>query len=102
MRQNTTDVTEHLSNNFFIGEMVFVELRSALCNQDDIIALKIAVGVGKLKSAIIGLAQINDRDEISIEANAAFKKEYLQKKSLLFDLQLFIKKYLLMSILVKD
>lgn len=102
MRQNTTDVTEYLSINFFIGEMVFVGLRPALCNQDDIIALKIATGVVKLKSTITGLAQINGRDEISIEANAAFKKEYLQKKSLLFDLQIFIKKYLLIFLLVNE
>lgn len=48
-------------------------------------ALRVAVRVDKLKPSITGWAQINARDEIFIEAEVAFQKEYLEKKSVWFD-----------------
>jgi O-antigen biosynthesis protein WbqP len=38
---------------------------------------------------LTGWAQINGRDEISIEAKVALEKEYLEKKSFLFDVKIF-------------
>ncbi len=54
-------------------------------NQDDLMALRVAEGVVKLKPGITGWAQINGRDEISIEAKVALEKEYLERKSVWFD-----------------
>jgi O-antigen biosynthesis protein WbqP len=53
--------------NIIKGEMVFVGPRPALYNQDDLMALRVAAGVDQLKPGITGWAQINGRDEISIE-----------------------------------
>ena len=53
--------------NIIKGEMVFVGPRPALYNQDDLMALRLAAGVDKLKPGITGWAQINGRDDISIE-----------------------------------
>jgi O-antigen biosynthesis protein WbqP len=72
--------------NIIKGEMVFVGPRPALYNQDDLMALRVAAGVDKLKPGITGWAQINGRDEISIEAKVALEKEYLERKSVWFDL----------------
>ena len=47
--------------------MVFVGPRPALYNQDDLMALRVTAGVDKLKPGITGWAQVNGRDEISIE-----------------------------------
>jgi len=51
--------------NIIRGEMVFVGPRPALYNQDDLMALRVASGVEKLKPGITGWAQINGRDVTS-------------------------------------
>jgi len=79
--------------NIIKGEMVFVGPRPALYNQDDLMALRVVARVDKLKPGITGWAQINGRDEISIEAKVALEKEYLEKKSLLFDCTIIIKTF---------
>ncbi len=79
--------------NIINGEMVFVGPRPALYNQDDLMALRVDAGADKLKPGITGWAQINGRDEISIEEKVALEKEYLKRKSLLFDLQIIAKTF---------
>ena len=71
--------------NIIKGEMLFVGPRPALYNQDDLMALRVAAGVDKLKPGITGWAQVNGRDEIYIEAKVALEKEYLERKSVWFD-----------------
>lgn len=115
MKRNTPNVATHLLNNpeqyllkigKFIrktsldelpnlinivrGEMVFVGPRPALFNQDDLMVLRIATGVDKLKPGITGWAQINGRDDITIEKKVQLEQEYLQKKSFLFDIEILI------------
>jgi O-antigen biosynthesis protein WbqP len=80
--------------NIIKGEMVFVGPRPALYNQDDLMALRVEAGVDKLKPGITGWAQINGRDEISIEAKVALEKEYLERKSVLFDLVIVVKTFI--------
>jgi O-antigen biosynthesis protein WbqP len=79
--------------NIIRGEMVFVGPRPALYNQDDLMALRVAAGVDKLIPGITGWAQVNGRDELSLEQKVALEKEYLQKKSLLIDFQIIIKTF---------
>ena len=119
MKKNTPNVATHLLNNpeqyllkigkfirktsldelpnlinILKGEMVFVGPRPALYNQDDLMAFRVANRVDKLKPGITGWAQINGRDEISIEAKVALEKEYLAKKSFLFDIEILIKTFI--------
>lgn len=79
--------------NIMKGEMVFVGPRPALYNQDDLMALRVAAGVDKLKPGITGWAQINGRDEISIEQKVQLEKEYLQRKSFLFDCTILVRTF---------
>ncbi len=79
--------------NIIRGEMVFVGPRPALYNQDDLMALRVAAGVDKLKPGITGWAQINGRDEISIVEKVAYENEYLNKKSFLFDMKIIFKTF---------
>lgn len=79
--------------NIIKGEMVFVGPRPALYNQDDLMALRVAAGVDKLKPGITGWAQINGRDEISIESKVALEKEYLMRRSVWFDLVIVLKTF---------
>jgi O-antigen biosynthesis protein WbqP len=79
--------------NIIKGEMVFVGPRPALYNQDDLMALRVAGGVDKLIPGITGWAQVNGRDELSLEQKVTLEKEYLAKKSLFIDFQILIKTF---------
>ena len=72
------------------GEMSFVGPRPALFNQHDLIGLRAQVGVDKLLPGLTGWAQVNGRDELSIADKVALDVEYLQKKSLAFDVKIMI------------
>ena len=92
IRKTSLDELPNLIN-ILKGQMVFVGPRPALYNQDDLMALRVAAGVDKIKPGITGWAQINGRDEISIQAKVALEKEYLKRKSLLFDLIIIVKTF---------
>ena len=64
--------------NIMRGEMVFVGPRPALYNQDDLMTLRVATGVDKLKPGITGWAQINGRDDITIEKKVELEQEYIK------------------------
>ena len=92
IRKTSLDELPNLIN-IIKGEMVFVGPRPALYNQDDLMALRIAAGIDKLKPGITGWAQINGRDELSIAKKVQLEKEYLNKKSFLFDIEILIKTF---------
>jgi O-antigen biosynthesis protein WbqP len=76
--------------NILKGEMVFIGPRPALHNQYDLIELRTKYGIDKLKPGITGWAQVNGRDELSLEDKCKFDKEYLEKRSFLFDLKILL------------
>jgi O-antigen biosynthesis protein WbqP len=92
LRRTSLDELPNLIN-IIKGEMVFVGPRPALYNQDDLIALRLATGVYKLKPGITGWAQINGRDDISIEKKVQLEQEYLNNKSFRFDIQILVKTF---------
>ena len=76
--------------NILKGQMVFVGPRPALHNQEDLMALRINTGVSKMTPGLTGWAQINGRDEISIEEKVVLEKEYLDRKSVTLDVKIFL------------
>ncbi len=92
IRKTSLDELPNLIN-IIKGEMVFVGPRPALYNQDDLMQLRVANGVHKLKPGITGWAQINGRDEIFIPEKVKFEKEYLSRKSILFDIEIIFKTF---------
>ena len=92
IRKTSLDELPNLIN-IIKGEMVFVGPRPALYNQDDLMTLRVATGVDKLKPGITGWAQINGRDDISIERKVQLEEEYLYKKSFLFDVEIITKTF---------
>ena len=72
------------------GDMSFVGPRPALFNQHDLVALRTEAGVHALIPGLTGWAQINGRDELPIPQKVALDIEYLQKKSLFFDLKIIL------------
>lgn len=71
--------------SIFLGDMSFVGPRPALFNQEDLIASRTAKAVHELLPGLTGWAQVNGRDEISIDQKVKFDAEYLERKSLRFD-----------------
>ena len=71
--------------SILIGDMSLVGPRPALHNQDDLVSLRTEVGVNCLLPGITGLAQINGRDDLSIERKVEFDLNYLNQKSFRFD-----------------
>ena len=69
-----------------IGRMSFVGPRPALFNQDDLISLRTAAGVHELVPGLTGWAQIRGRDDLPIPRKVAYDVEYLQRRSVRFDL----------------
>jgi len=74
--------------SILVGDMSFVGPRPALFNQDDLIALRTARGVHRLVPGLTGWAQVNGRDELPIPVKVEMDAEYLQRRSLAFDLRI--------------
>ena len=79
--------------NIIKGDMGFVGPRPALYNQDDLMALRKKANVESLLPGLTGWAQINGRDEISLEEKVALEKEYKERKSFKFDLEIFFRTF---------
>ena len=53
--------------------------------------LRIESGIEKLIPGITGWAQVNGRDEVTINEKVMFEKQYLEKRTFLFDMKIIIK-----------
>lgn len=76
--------------NIIKGEMLFVGPRPALYNQYDLRDLRTEKGVQTLLPGVTGWAQVNGRDELEIPDKVEFDRQYLQYRSVLFDMKIFI------------
>jgi O-antigen biosynthesis protein WbqP len=73
--------------NIIKGEMSIVGPRPALWNQDDLIEEREKYGVNALTPGLTGWAQINGRDELSIEDKAKLDGEYAKNIGLRMDVK---------------
>jgi O-antigen biosynthesis protein WbqP len=71
-----------------VGQMSLVGPRPALFNQEDLVALRTQAGVDALRPGLTGWAQINGRDELPIPEKVRLDREYLERRSLAFDLRI--------------
>ncbi|MCC6650599.1 MAG: sugar transferase [Candidatus Eisenbacteria bacterium] len=77
--------------NILRGDMTLVGPRPALHNQHDLIAMRQEAGVDALLPGLTGWAQINGRDEIPMERKVALDREYLERLSPAFDLEILVR-----------
>ena len=82
------------------GNMAFVGPRPALYNQLDLIEERNQKGVSTLTPGITGWAQINGRDEISIQEKVRLDAVYLTKRSFFFDIYIIVLTF--RSVIKKD
>lgn len=76
--------------NIFKGEMSIIGPRPALWNQYDLIEERDKYGANDVPVGLTGWAQINGRDELEIDVKARLDGDYVEKRSLWFDLICFI------------
>lgn len=76
--------------NILKGEMSIIGPRPALWNQYDLIAERDRYGVNNMYPGLTGWAQINGRDELSIDIKARLDSEYAEKISFVFDIKIFL------------
>jgi len=70
------------------GDMSFVGPRPALYNQYDLIKLRNKYGLDKLKPGLTGWAQVNGRDDISIQEKVKLDAQYKDLRSISMDLKI--------------
>ena len=87
LRESSLDELPQLWN-ILVGDMSFVGPRPALFNQDDLIEMRTVAGVHELLPGLTGWAQINGRDELPIPVKVKLDAEYLQRRSLAFDVRI--------------
>ena len=80
--------------------MSFVGPRPALFNQENLIHFRKKYGIDKLTPGLTGWAQINGRDDISIEKKVKLDIYYLNNYSFFFDLKIMFLTFF--KILKKD
>lgn len=83
--------------NILVGHMSFVGPRPALWNQYDLIEERDKYGANDVPVGLTGWAQVNGRDELSIEAKAKLDGDYVERRSFAFDIQCVIKTFLAVS-----
>ncbi|PKO48641.1 MAG: UDP-phosphate galactose phosphotransferase [Betaproteobacteria bacterium HGW-Betaproteobacteria-4] len=86
LRKSSLDELPQLWS-ILVGDMSFVGPRPALFNQEDLIALRTDCGVHELVPGLTGWAQVNGRDELPIPMKVELDKEYLLRRSFMFDLR---------------
>jgi O-antigen biosynthesis protein WbqP len=73
-----------------IGDMSLVGPRPALFSQTDLIEARTLVQVHLLRPGITGLAQVNGRDNISIEQKVELDRQYFLNRSFGLDLKIIL------------
>ncbi len=72
-----------------IGTMSIIGPRPALWNQEDLIAEREKYGANDVRPGLTGWAQINGRDELSVQEKARYDGEYVERMSFAFDCKCF-------------
>lgn len=80
--------------NILNGTMSLVGPRPLIPAEKEIRELREKYGVYSVRPGITGYAQINGRDNIDDETKALLDKEYVEKQSFWFDLQIIFKTFI--------
>ncbi|MGN8646347.1 sugar transferase [Gracilibacillus sp. HCP3S3_G5_1] len=86
--------------NIIAGQMAIIGPRPALWNQYDLIEERDKYGANDVLPGLTGWAQINGRDELSIDIKAKLDGEYIERIGPLFDLKCFVGTFV--SVLKRD
>lgn len=80
--------------NILFGQLSLCAPRPALYNQYDLIAERDKSGANEIRPGLTGWAQINGRDELSIQEKAALDQYYIEHLGFFMDLKCFFGTFL--------
>lgn len=89
LRKTSLDEIPQLFN-VLKGDMSLVGPRPLIADEFEIHAMRMRFGVYNIRPGVTGLAQINGRDQISVEEKLRWDVEYLRKFSLETDLKILL------------
>jgi len=84
LRKSSLDELPQLWS-ILVGDMSVVGPRPALFNEHELIALRTARGVQRLRPGLTGWAQVNGRDRLALDAKVELDEDYLRLQSLYLD-----------------
>lgn len=90
LRKSSIDELPQLFN-ILKGDMSFVGPRPVILNETELIERRKQLGAYRVKPGVTGLAQINGRDNVSVEEKAQYDAKYAREISFLLDLKLFFR-----------
>ena len=88
LRKTSLDELPQLFN-IVEGTMSFVGPRPLIPEEDEIRHLRLKNNIYSVTPGVTGWAQVKGRDFVNIEEKTAYDKEYIERKSLLFDIKIF-------------
>lgn len=88
LRKTSVDELPQLFN-ILLGQMSIIGPRPALWNQDDLIAWRDRYSANGVLPGLSGWAQVNGRDELTLESKALRDGEYAQNVSFALDVKCF-------------
>ncbi len=77
--------------NILTGKMSFVGPRPLIPEETEIRALREKYNVYSVRPGMTGLAQINGRDNLTVEEKAEFDRQYVENRTLLLDIKIMFK-----------
>ena len=92
LRKTSLDELPQLLN-ILKGEMSFIGPRPALYNQEDLIELRTERGIHRLTPGVTGWAQVNGRDDVSIEEKVNLDEYYYKNRSLGMELKIVLQTF---------
>jgi len=90
LRRTSIDELPQLLN-ILEGTMSFVGPRPLIPDEKEIREMRIKNAIYSVKPGITGWAQINGRDNLSIEKKTELDKEYIENQSFWFDIKILFK-----------
>jgi len=76
--------------NILKNEMNFIGPRPALFNEYDLINMREQLGINTIKPGITGWAQVNGRNNLTLETKCRYDKEYLDNKTLKLNFKIIL------------
>ncbi len=93
LRKTSLDELPQLFN-IVEGTMSFVGPRPLIPEEEEIRKMRLEAGVYSVSPGVTGWAQVKGRDFVTNEEKTAYDKEYLEKKSLFFDMKILVMTFL--------
>ena len=90
LRKTSIDELPQLYN-VLKGDMSLVGPRPLIMGESDVHKLRMREGVYDVRPGVTGWAQVNGRDCVPAEEKVYFDKEYVIKRSVIFDVFIFVK-----------